>query len=60
MTGIERNSDVVLTSAKTSDENSLDQPAKVVPVESIINVAQPTFSYVFPANSLTILRVKTQ
>ncbi len=48
----------VLTSARLTDNNSLDTPTKVVPATSIINVSGPQFTHEFPANSLTILRLR--
>jgi alpha-L-arabinofuranosidase len=51
---------IVLTSAAATDENTLADPTRVVPVEATIDAAAPTFRHTFPANSLTILRLKTQ
>lgn len=48
----------VLTSASPSDENSLDQPLKVAPVEQTVRTAGKTFRYVFPPHSLTVMRLK--
>ena len=48
----------VLTSASPADENSLDQPARVAPVRSTIDLAGPSFRHTFPANSLTVLRLQ--
>ncbi len=50
----------VLTSADLSDNNSLDEPARVVPVESRISMAATAFDYEFPPHSLVILRLKTR
>ncbi|MDR2754846.1 MAG: carbohydrate binding domain-containing protein [Planctomycetaceae bacterium] len=50
--------EVVLTSENGSDENTLDQPQKVSPRESEFSIDSPNFSRIFPANSLTILRIK--
>lgn len=49
----------VLTSASGDDENSLEEPFKVAPKPIIIRNAAPSFRHTFPANSLTILRLKT-
>ena len=38
-------------------ENSLDEPRKIVPVESDIDIAGPDFGHTLPANSLSILRL---
>lgn len=50
----------VLTSASLSGNNSLDEPNRVAPAESRISTASQEFTHEFPANSLTILRIKTQ
>jgi len=49
---------IVLTSNSPEDENSLDQPDKVAPVTLPAKGLGPTFRYVFPCHSLTILRLK--
>jgi alpha-N-arabinofuranosidase len=40
------------------DENSFTAPQKVFPSESKIEIKSPKFEHTFPANSLTVLRVK--
>ena len=50
----------VLTSAAGTDENSLEQPTKVSPVQHPLNLAGSRFRHTFPANSLTVLRLKTK
>jgi alpha-L-arabinofuranosidase len=40
------------------DENTFDQPAKVVPITTSLAIAGPSVTYTFPAHSLTILRLK--
>lgn len=50
----------VLTSAKATDENSLEEPTKVAPVTRSIAVAGPTFRHTFPAHSISVLRLKTK
>jgi alpha-L-arabinofuranosidase len=50
----------VLTSASPTDNNNLDNPTRVAPVESRITIAGTEFSHEFPPNSLTILRMKTK
>jgi alpha-L-arabinofuranosidase len=50
----------LLQSAGLSDNNSLDEPTKVVPVKSTIDKAGTTFSHNFAPNSLTVLRLKTR
>jgi alpha-L-arabinofuranosidase len=49
---------VVLTSASPDDENSLDQPTKVAPAESSVDVAaEGTIAHTFPPYSVTVLSV---
>ncbi len=48
-----------LTSASPLDENSLAQPTRVAPVAGTITNAGTNFSYTFPANSLSIIRLQT-
>lgn len=47
---------LVLT-GEPMDENTLDAPRKVAPQESVLPVS-PNYTHTFPANSLTILRLK--
>lgn len=47
-----------LTSADPMDENSLDQPAKVSPKPANVIVSNGLIRHEFPANSLTVIRVK--
>jgi alpha-L-arabinofuranosidase len=49
---------VTLASASLDDENSLDQPTKVVPTTTRVPDVAAQFAYVFPARSLTVLRLK--
>jgi alpha-L-arabinofuranosidase len=48
----------VLTSENPEDENTLDEPAKVVPVCSPIAGAGARFPHTFPAHSVSVLTVK--
>ena len=48
----------VLTSASATDENTLAEPKKVVPVTSTEPVRGSSIKRSFPGNSLTVLRVK--
>ncbi len=48
----------VLASARLQDNNSLDAPDHVVPVEKEIKTAAAKFDYEFPPYSLTVLRLK--
>jgi len=49
----------VLTSANSSDENSLDEPTKVSPKTGEFNFSGTSLTRQFPPNSLTILRFQT-
>ncbi len=61
LSGIQpRASATVLTSPDPMDENTIDEPAKVVPVTRTIENAGPSFTHTFPANSVTVLRLKTR
>jgi alpha-L-arabinofuranosidase len=47
----------VLTSTKGSDENTLENPAKVSPREETMDLSGSTLVHKFPGNSLTVLRI---
>jgi alpha-L-arabinofuranosidase len=47
-------------SGERTDENTLDAPTKIVPVMKKIKDVAAQFTYTFPANSFTILRVKAK
>lgn len=51
---------IVLTSEHPADNNSLENPTKVVPVSAKLNIDGPRFRRQVPANSFTLLRLKTQ
>jgi len=50
----------VLKSGQLDDNNSMDQPQKIVPVTTEMAVAGANFIHEFPAYSFTLLRVKTK
>ena len=50
----------VLTSARLTDNNSLEDSAKVAPVTTSLTISDLKFVHDFPANSLTVLRLKTK
>jgi alpha-L-arabinofuranosidase len=52
--------ETVLKSGSLSDNNSLDEPEKVVPTESTITIAGAAFTHNFPPYSFTALRLKTR
>jgi alpha-L-arabinofuranosidase len=47
---------MVLTSADGDDENSLEQPQKVISKSEEFEVKNSTIHHSFPGNSLTIIR----
>ena len=47
----------MLTGASADDENSFEAPTKVAPRETPVAVPGPEFTHIFPANSLTVLRL---
>jgi alpha-L-arabinofuranosidase len=49
---------IVLTSGDPKDENTLEEPTKVVPRPQPVSGSGPVFKHSFPGNSLTVLRVK--
>ncbi len=51
---------IVLTSGGPSDENSLDNPEKVVPEERVYKGFSERFTYTFDPWSFTVLRIKVQ
>lgn len=51
---------IVLTSGDPSDENSLDNPEKVVPEERVYKGFSDQFTYTFDPWSFTVLRIKVQ
>ena len=48
---------IVLTSESSTDENTLEEPTKVVPKTQTIPVSGPSFRHTFPANSVTVMRL---
>jgi len=51
---------ITLAGNSLTDVNSLAEPAKVVPKTTTVANLGPEFRYVFPAQSLTVLRLKTK
>lgn len=47
----------VLTAANPNDENTLEFPARVAPMEQAIDIAAAEFEHEYPAHSLTVLRI---
>ena len=50
----------LLTSEKSTDENTLDNPTKVKPLTKTFSVTGTSMTQTFPANSLTVLRVQAR
>ena len=50
---------LVLTSASPLDENTLEQPTKVSPKSETVKISGTTLNYLFPGNSLTVIRIPT-
>jgi len=49
---------ITLASANRKDENSFIEPNKIFPKETTLEIPPKDFSHSFPANSLTVLRIK--
>lgn len=49
---------VVLTSKDSMDENTIDDPTKVAPVELKIDNASENFKHTFPGNSVSVIRLE--
>ena len=50
----------VLKSDRLDDNNSMEDPKKIVPVTSEAAIAGPNFTYEFPAYSFTLMRIKAK
>ncbi|MFN3648475.1 MAG: alpha-L-arabinofuranosidase C-terminal domain-containing protein [Armatimonadota bacterium] len=46
--------------AAPDENNSIDQPTKVVPVTRTVNGVAPTFTHTFPPHSVTVLRLEAR
>jgi alpha-N-arabinofuranosidase len=59
--GIEaRGQVVVLKGNRLDDNNTMEQPRKVVPAASEIGGVGRSFKHEFPAHSLTVMRLKSK
>jgi alpha-L-arabinofuranosidase len=56
---IGKGSAIVLTSQHSTDENSLDHPTRVCPRTEPVTFTGMSLRYSFPANSFTVLRLKS-
>ena len=50
----------VLASTRLADNNSLENPTNVIPAVTSLSIPGAEFAHGFPANSLTVLRLKTK
>lgn len=50
----------VLTSDNPLDENTFEQPEKVVPTTTALKISGPSLAHTFPPHSLSIIRVATK
>ena len=51
---------IVLSSAKPEDTNSLQDPEKIIPVESALTGVSASFEHVFPPYSISVLQLQTK
>ena len=51
---------IVLTSPRPTDENSFEEPRKVIPTTNVITGLNTSFPYTFPPYSVTVLRIKAK
>lgn len=49
----------VLTSESPLDENTLENPTKVIPRNEVLKFSSSNIKYIFPGNSLTVIRLQT-
>ena len=55
--GVPATAQVFTMTGKPEQENSFEQPEAVSPVESSVVLERESFSYAFPALSLTVFRI---
>ena len=48
---------IVLTSVSPLDENTLEEPKKVIPKTEDVKLSGTTLTRLFPGNSLTVIRL---
>jgi hypothetical protein len=59
-TRIGAGTETVLTGSSLNDVNSFTEPKKVAPNTRAFKPGRPVFHHTFPANSLTVLRMKAR
>jgi alpha-N-arabinofuranosidase len=52
--------EIVLTSAKVTDTNSIDNPENIIPVSSVAKGLSNNFTYHFKPHSITVLKIGTK
>jgi alpha-N-arabinofuranosidase len=60
LTDIQPKAAALVLTGNPEGENSIQQPARVVPAKCDLDKVAPAFRHTFPANSLTVLRVKAK
>ena len=60
LSGVGSEGKAVTLSGKLNDVNSMDEPARISPVESKLENAGENFKYTFPARSMTVLRIRVR
>jgi hypothetical protein len=50
----------ILSSSRLSDNNTMEEPDKVIPVAGHVKLAGESFTYDFPPNSFTLIRFKAK
>ncbi len=50
---------LTVLAGQPNDENSFADAQKISPKQSVLNISGPAFQHEFPANSFTVLRLKT-
>ena len=57
---VAENGRAIVLSGANADMNSFNQPDKIAPVESTVSGVAKNFKHTFPANSMTVLRLKVK
>jgi endo-1,4-beta-xylanase len=55
---IRANATATVLAADPNDTNSMDEPEKIVPKTVRVSGIRPSFTYTFPPNSITVLKLK--
>ena len=57
---VNKNATVESMTGQPADQNSLAEPTKIVPHKTDIAIAAPKFTYEFPGNSISVLRINVK